>query len=124
MNESQPSLGPEHSSTDQPQAPPPPRIMPPQAVPPLPPGEPAKALSEASIASLALGVASFIPILGILCGLVGICFGMVGMRSKARGAGLAGVGIVCAALGILCNIVLYLPIVVPGLRTPDAMDNL
>lgn len=64
-----------------------------------------------AIASLILGLISFIPLLGVLTGIIAIILGAIGL-SKIKKGGVGGkklaiAGIILGVLGILFSIILY-----------------
>jgi hypothetical protein len=75
-------------------------------------GVPSKApISGMAIASFALGVISFVPVLGVLLGVIALILGLLGIgkinRGEARGTGLAVTGCILGTLGIATTILLY-----------------
>lgn len=67
--------------------------------------------SGLAIASLILGILSFIPLVGVLLGIIAIILGIVGLikvkKEKFGGKRMAIIGIILAILGILFTLVLY-----------------
>jgi hypothetical protein len=71
-----------------------------------------KTTSGLAIASLILGIISFIPLLGVLPALVAIILGTIGLvkiknNHNLQGKGMAIAGIVLGSLGILLTILIY-----------------
>lgn len=64
-----------------------------------------------AIASLILGIVSFIPLVGILLGIIAIGLGIAGLvyinKNNLSGKGFAIAGIILGALGIIFSIALY-----------------
>ena len=64
-----------------------------------------------AIASLVLGIISFIPLIGLLLGLLAIIFGIISLvqikKRKLSGKGLAITGIVLGVLGMLFTVFIY-----------------
>ena len=83
--------------------------------PPMPTVKPAKTAGLA-IAALALGCCSFIPCLGVVCGIIGIIFGIVALSKNLGGKGLAIGGIVTGVVGILLvQVILMTAMILPAL---------